>query len=58
VSLKKHDDDDESMMVLCPRAGSLNFTLPGDEMSEVISRCLPHRQSWVSNLSKVVTQWL
>ena len=41
------------MMVLCPKAGSLAFTPPGDEMSEVVSRCLPHRQLWVSNLSKV-----
>src|SRR6218665_2488863 len=45
------------MMVLCPKAGSLAFTPPGDEMSEVVSRCLPHRQLRVSNLSKVVTQW-
>ena len=28
----------------CPKAGSLAFTPPGDEMSEVVSRCLPHRQ--------------
>src|SRR6218665_3882812 len=47
------------MMVLCPKAGcSLAFTPPGDEMSEVVSRCLPHRQLWVSNLSKVHMQWL
>src|SRR6218665_1707890 len=45
------------MMVLCPKAGSWAFTPPGDEMSEVVSRCLPHRQLWVSNLSKVATQW-
>src|SRR6218665_219414 len=45
------------MMVLCRKAGSLAFTPPGDEMSEVVSRCLPHRQLWVSNLSKVATQW-
>src|SRR6218665_2743749 len=45
------------MMVLCPKAGSLPFTPPGDEMSEVIFRCLTHRQLWVSNLSKVATQW-
>ena len=45
------------MMVLCPKAGSLVFTPPGDEMSEVASRCLPHRQLWVSNLCKVATQW-
>src|SRR6218665_187496 len=45
------------MMVLCPKAGSLAFTPPGDEMSEVVSRCLPHRQLWVSNLSKVAMQW-
>jgi len=25
------------MMVLCPKAGSLAFTPPGDEMSEVFS---------------------
>src|SRR6218665_2207584 len=43
------------MMVLCPKAGSLAFTPPGDEMSEVVSRCPPHRQLWVSNLSKVAT---
>ena len=29
---------------------------PGDEMSEVVSRCLPHRQWWVSNLPKVAPQ--
>src|SRR6218665_736090 len=45
------------LMVLCPRAGSLAFMPPGDEMSEVVSRCLPHRQLWVNNLSKVATQW-
>src|SRR6218665_2156754 len=45
------------MMILCPKAGSLGFTPPGDEMSEVVSRCLPHRQLWVSNLSKVATRW-
>src|SRR6218665_3759028 len=50
--------DDVMMMVLCPKAGSLAFTPPGDEMSEAVSRCLPHRQLWVSNLSKVTTQWL
>ena len=44
-------------MVLCPKACSLAFMPPGDEMSEVVSRCLPHRQLWVSNLSKVATQW-
>jgi len=31
------------MTVLCPKAGSLAFTPPGDEMSEMVSRCLPHR---------------
>src|SRR6218665_899138 len=43
------------MMVLCPMAGSLAFTSPGDELCEVVSRCLPHRQLWVSNLSKVAS---
>ena len=42
-------------IVLCPKAGSLAFTPPWDEMNEVVSRCLPHRQLWVSNLSKVAT---
>jgi|SRR6218665_1762779 len=46
------------MMVLCPKAGSLAFMPPRDGMSEVVSHCLPHRQLWVSNLSKVATQWL
>ena len=46
------------MMVLCPKAGSMVFMPPGDEMSEVASHCLPLRQLWVSNLSKVTTQWL
>jgi len=46
------------MMILCPNAGSLGFTPPGDKMSEVASRFLPHRQLWVSKLSKVDTQWL
>jgi len=42
------------MMVLCLKA--LAFTPHGDEMSEVVSRCLPHRQLCVRNLSKVATQ--
>src|SRR6218665_532054 len=46
------------MIVLCPKAGSLAFTPAGDEMSEVVSCCLPHRQLWVRNLSKVATKWL
>src|SRR6218665_1229135 len=46
------------MMILCLKAGSLAFTPPEDEMSEVASHCPPHRQLWVSNLSKVATQWL
>ena len=48
------------MMILCPKAGLLVFTPPWDEMSEVhvVSRCLPHSILWVSNLSKVATQWL
>src|SRR6218665_943803 len=46
------------MMILCPKAGSLAFTPPGDEMSEVVSCCLPHRQLRMSYLSKVPTQWL
>jgi len=37
------------MMGLNPKAGSLAFTPPGDEMSEVVSRCLPLRQLWVRN---------
>jgi len=45
-------------MVLCPKAGLLAFTPPRDEMSEVVSLCFPHRQLWVSNLSKAATQWL
>src|SRR6218665_4001963 len=45
-------------MVFYPKAGSLAFTSPRDEMSEVVSRCLPHRQLRVSSLSKVATQWL
>ena len=40
------DDDDDD-----------DFTPPGDEMCEVASRCLPHRQLWVSNFSKVAKQW-
>src|SRR6218665_1968357 len=44
------------MMVLCPKAGSLAFTPPGDEMNEVVSSCLPHRQLWVSNLTNEI-QW-
>jgi len=36
------------MVILCPKAGSLAFTPPGNEMSEVVSRCFPHRQLWMS----------
>ena len=45
-----------------PQAGSLAFTPPGDEMSEVIttSRCLPHRttcpRSLRSGLRKIRTR--
>jgi len=45
------------MMVLFPKAGSLAFTPPGNEMNEVLSRYF-HRQLWVRNLSKVAMQWL
>ena len=45
------------IMILGPNEDSLAFTPPGDEMSEVVSRRLPHRQLWVRNLSKVATQW-
>jgi len=31
---------------------------PGDEMGEVDSCCLPHRQLWVLNLSSNFKQWL
>jgi len=44
------DDDDGSQ----PKGRFIGFyTTPGDEMSEVVSRCLPHRQLWVSNLYAV-----
>ena len=46
------------MMVLCPNQVLYLLRHPGDEMSEVVSRCLPHRQLWVSNLSNVATLWL
>src|SRR5918994_2549816 len=46
------------MMSSLPEGRSIGFMPPGNEMSEVGSRCLPHRQLWVSNLSKVATQWL
>jgi len=32
------------MMVLCPKAGSLALMPNRDEMSKVVSPCLPHRQ--------------
>src|SRR6218665_598484 len=35
------------MMVLCPKAGSLAFTPPGDEKSDVVSRCLPRIQLFI-----------
>ena len=44
------------MILLCLKAGSLAFKPSGDEMSELVSHCLPHRQLWASNLSKVATQ--
>ena len=63
-----YDDDDGGgggggvmmmmMMISCPKAGSLAFMPPWDEISEEVSCCLPHRQLWVSNLFKVATQWL
>ena len=49
-----NDDDDDSL----PEGRFIGFyaTWGCDECSG--SRCLPHRQLWVSNLSKVTTQWL
>lgn len=35
-----------------PEGWSISF------LSEVVSQCFPHGQLWVSNLSKVATQWL
>ena len=47
---------------LCQKASLLAFTPPGDEVSEVVSYCSQSEQlvqvQWVSNLSKVATQWL
>jgi len=40
------DDDDDDDDGFSLKAGA--FTPPGDEMSEVVSRCLPHRQLWVA----------
>src|SRR6218665_3868069 len=48
------DDDDDSL----PNDRFIGFYATVDEMGEVVSRCLPHRQLWASNLSKVTTQWL
>ena len=49
-TIKLHDDDGS-----LPEAGLLAFTPPGDEMIEVVSRCLPHRQLWVSNFPMAAT---
>ena len=51
------DDDDDDDDDALPEGKFIGFVPHGDEMSEVVSRCLPHRQLWVSNLSKVITQW-
>lgn len=49
----KNDDE------LSARNGrSIGFMPPWDEMSGVVFRCLPHRQIWVSNLSKFATHRL
>ena len=40
------------MTTFCPKASSVAFTPPEDEMSEVVSHCLPRRNLWVSNLSR------
>jgi len=47
-----NDDDDGSL----PEGRFVGCY--ANKMNEVVSRCLPHRQLWVSNLSKVATQWL
>jgi len=47
-------EDDGSL----PEGRFIGFYTTGDEMSEVVSHCLPHRRLRVSNLSKVATQWL
>ena len=51
------DDDDDDDDGSLPEGRFIGFTPPGDETSEVASRCLPHRQLWVSHFSKVATQW-
>ena len=51
-----NDDDDDDTL---PEGRFIGFyAIPGYEMREVVSLCLPHRQLWVNNLSKVATQWL
>src|SRR6218665_3906699 len=42
-------NDDGSL----PAVRFIGFSPPRDEVSEVVSRSLPHRQLWVRNLSKV-----
>jgi len=44
------------MMVLCQKAGSLAITRPGDEISEVVSSCLPNRQLHVWVTGKQLVQ--
>src|SRR5688572_15447317 len=43
------------MMSSLPEGSSIDFY--GEEMSEVVSHCLPHRQLCISNLSRVAMQW-
>ena len=52
------DDDDDDDYDSLFKGRFIEFTPPGDEMSEVVSCCLPHRQLWMSYLSKVAMQWL
>src|SRR6218665_2536065 len=52
------DDDDDDDYDSLFKGRFIEFTPPGNEMSEVVSCCLPHRQLWMSNLSKVDSLWL
>src|SRR6218665_20648 len=51
-----NDGVDDGALPKGRKAGSLAFTTPRDEKSEVVSHCLPHRQLWVCHLSKVATR--
>src|SRR6218665_1748144 len=55
----RYDDDDDDDDGSLPEGRFIGYYATwGWDMSVVVSHCLPHRELWVTTLSKVATHWL